>query len=73
MCKVYNIHMGWMTIKYDDDEEEKEGEDNDAFGTLELSKVRSLIRMQPMRTLSRSLMMMMRRKLMLRDIFRYDI
>ena len=70
MMRVVMMRMRRMTINGDDEEE---GEDNDAQGTLELSKVRSLIRMQPMRTLSRSLMMMMRRKLMLRDIFRYDI
>ena len=61
------MRMMRMTINGDDEEE---GEDNDAQGTLELSKVRSLIRMQPMKTL---MMMMMRRKLMLRDMFRYDI
>ena len=61
------MRMRRMTINGDDEEE---GEDNDAQGTLELSKVRSLIRVQPMKTL---MMMMMRRKLMLRDMFRYDI
>ena len=67
MMRVVMMRMRRMTINGDDEEE---GEDNDAQGTLELSKVRSLIRMQPMKTL---MMMMMRRKLMLRDIFRYDI
>ena len=67
MMRVVMMRMRRMTINGDDEEE---GEDNDAQGTLELSKVRSLIRMQPMKTL---MMMMMRRKLMLRDMFRYDI
>ena len=67
MMRVVMMRMRRMTINGDDEEE---GEDNDAQGTLELSKVRSLIRMQPMKTL---MMMMMKRKLMLRDMFRYDI
>ena len=50
MMRVVMMRMRRMTINGDDEEE---GEDNDAQGTLELSKVRSLIRVHCTCTLCR--------------------